>query len=121
MKRVLSKAPAIVSNVYVLAFSLFSWILFRSPSVEYAFGFMRNMVVGNPACNYKDFAKALYFVDYSGLFLLIAGFILSYPTPCAALCKIDKRLHGSLFTIVAILAYVFAMTGSVTPGIYENF
>ncbi len=121
LKKVLGKAPAVVANVYVLIFSLFSWVLFRSPSVEYAFGFMRNMILGNPTCHFRDFAKALFFVDYSSALLLIAGVVLSYPFPCKKLGKLDNRLHGALFAFIAILAYIFAMTGAVNPGIYENF
>jgi alginate O-acetyltransferase complex protein AlgI len=120
-KRILDKLPTALANAYVFVFALFSWVLFRAPSLEYALGFMRNMVFGNPAASVHDFSQALFFVDYSGIILLLAGIALSYPTVSGLLGRLDKRTHGVLLAVAAILAYAFAMTGSVSPGIYENF
>lgn len=121
LKKVLDRLPPILANAYLLLVVLFGWVLFRSPSIEFALTFIRNMILGNPDVRAMDFAIAAQFVTYGEAFILVGAMAASFPVVWKAVALLDKRTKGVLFVVVATMAYVFAMSGTVSPGIYENF
>lgn len=121
LKRLLAAVPEAFARAYVLLFVAFGWVVFRSPSVEYALGFMCNMVLGNPSHPASGFVQATNFVTFGETWIMLAAMLAAFAAPCRILSAIDRRTRGILFAAVALLAYVFAMTGNVTPGIYEKF
>ncbi len=120
-RKVLAKIPAFLANAYLLLVVVFSWVVFRSPSVEYALGFMRNMVLGNAGCPPADFIVATSFATYGEFFIFAGAMALSYPAVYRFAALANTKTRGALLAIIAVLAYVFAMTGTVASGIYENF
>ena len=121
LRKLLAKLPPALSNAYLLLVVVFGWVLFRSPSMGYALGFMRNMVFGNPGCHPADYYVATKFASYGQIFVLATAMAVAYPGAYRLLSALNARSRGALFVAVAVLAYVFAMTGDVTPGIYEGF
>jgi hypothetical protein len=79
------------------------------------------MIFGNPDVRAMDFAIAAQFVTYGEAFILVGAMAASFPVVWKAVASLDKRTKGVLFVVVATMAYVFAMSGTVSPGIYENF
>ena len=121
LRKALARIPAFLANAYLLLVVVFSWVVFRSPSVEYALGFMRNMVLGNAGCHPADFIVMTRFTTYGELFIFAGAMALSYPAVYRFAALANAKTRGALLAIIAVLAYVFAMTGTVAPGIYENF
>lgn len=121
LKKVLAKIPAVVANAYLLLVVVFGWVLFRAPSIGYAFGYVGNMLCGNASCSVMDYVAAAKFATYGEAFILLGAIVVSFPAPCRLLSAINGKTRGMLLAMIAIVAYVFAMTGTVTPGIYESF
>ena len=121
LKKVLAKIPAFISNAYLLLVVVFGWVLFRSSSIQYALGFISNMLWGNSNCHAMDFVTAAKFATYGEVFIFVGAIAASFPAPCRLLSALNGKTRGVLLVMLAVLSYVFAMTGTITPGIYESF
>ena len=121
LRKVLTKSPSVLANAYLLFVVGIGWVFFRSPSIGFATAFLKNMFCGNVAAHAVDFVVAAKFTTYGEALILSVALAGAFPAGWRLLSRLDKWTRGVFFAIVAALAYIFAMTGTVAPGIYENF
>ncbi len=126
--RWLQKAFRPLRHVYALSAILLTWLIFRAPSLEYAFEFLR-LLTGNihdhiPLSFYDT--SPLPFIEPSFLIAFGAGILFSLPIVPA----MQKRFEASFVFRVAddlMLATLFVFSVGVMtssnflPGIYANF
>jgi len=125
-----------IQHLYALSIILFSWIFFRSSSVEYAWAFLKRLFGDLNGITVLPFSTTtpLPFIEPTFLLALAIGLILSFPVspwlagwrdnlvtrqPKLALplqIISDVLLLALLWTSIAALA-----AGAFTPGIYDRF
>jgi alginate O-acetyltransferase complex protein AlgI len=119
----------VLGHVYVLAVVMFGWVFFRSPSFEYAVGYLAALV-------HPSAAPALHFwgaVDHEILIVFVIGCVLATPIVArrveAALRETSwwSRVALGALAAPAALASIFVVSvsklaaGSYNPFIYFRF
>jgi len=109
--------PGFLGNIYALLVIVIGWVIFRSSSVEYAFGFIKSM------CGFGS-DNAIYSVSaYVNLLLIvviISGVIGSLPIVPLLSKLSDKK--GYAFVMVSILLGLFVLSlMEVASGFYKPF
>lgn len=125
---VLKKAPSVLGHIYTLFAVILSWVLFRSPSANYAVGFIRAMFGHNGA-----FSGEAYFYLRQYLPEFILCLIASLPVKTAAKNWLEKRKEkpvcafilewfpAAFSMLMLALSYLKLVTGSFNPFIYFQF
>jgi hypothetical protein len=117
-----------VRHLYFLAVILLTWLVFRAPSFEYMFDFIRLLAGINPNPVQLAFVDTspLPFIEPSFVIAFVAGIVFALPiTPW-----IQKRVETSMpltivsdIVLLALFVLAIGMMASSTflPGIYEGF
>ena len=125
--RVLARMPRAVSHVYALVFIVLGWVIFRSPSLSYALGYMGRMF--SPQALSYDAQALYYLIEYGLAFLLCIVF--SFPLR-QRLCNAGRKAGAasqaalralySLFCLLLFaLSVVYLANTSFNPFIYFRF
>jgi alginate O-acetyltransferase complex protein AlgI len=120
--KILKKLPKIVSNIYVWFFVLIGWVIFRSPSLSYAFNYLKIMFMIKISYPLASFYKAIDFISISNVYLIIIGIILAYPVMAKIRIKYKRNPKWiMLLLVIFILAFSFGTTANYSPFIYFRF
>jgi alginate O-acetyltransferase complex protein AlgI len=128
LNRWLQKSFQPIRHLYALTIILFTWLIFRSPSLEYTFDFLRalgGMVQTPVPLSFYD-THPLPFIEPSFIFALIAGLMFALPFgvrfPSNENESLANTLAGDLLLIALFIFSVGMMaTNGFTPSIYEGF
>lgn len=128
LARWLTKVPRLFRHLYALAAILLTWLVFRSPSLDYAWEFLRVLagLVGEPAALPFSETSPLPFIEPSFILAILFGLLFSLPiAPSIQKYTKDSMLATIVGDILLIMLFVVAlgvMTSSTfLPGIYANF
>jgi len=123
-------------HLYALTIILLGWVFFRSPSLEYAFGFLARLAGSRTGIRPLPFSQTSPFPFIDPSFVLIALAALLFSLPIASLWQnARKRLEGSgvryffllqaaedVFVIAFFVLSVAAhLSGAFFPNIYARF
>jgi alginate O-acetyltransferase complex protein AlgI len=125
-----------IQHVYTLGIVIFSWILFRSPTLQFAHAFFKRLVGygwDSPPLPFQ-LTSPLPIIEPSVILALGAGIIFSLPVGIWFQSKIGQKLDGkslpklslqiacdiSLFALLVISVAAIA-SGSFAPSIYAAF
>jgi alginate O-acetyltransferase complex protein AlgI len=109
--------PMFVRRLYVLLAVLFGWVLFRSPSFEYAAGMMQAMLGFAPGSGVHPVGE---YLDTLQVLAIAAGVVFSAPV----YAWLEQRLSPTLARWVGVPVFgsLFAMTSTkVLSGAYSPF
>ena len=128
LNRWLQKTVTPVRHVYALVVILFTWLIFRAPTLDYAFDFVRLLtgtIHEHVQLSFYD-TSPLPFIEPSFLIAFIMGLLLCIPPIPALKNQLSNsmllRIGGDLILITLFVLAVAAMTGSTfLPGIYATF
>ena len=120
-KKVLERVPGFIGNIYVWLFALVGWVIFRAPTMEYAWQYLKNMFCGNAGVRVADFSIALEFMTFSNGLVLLLGVFFAYPLASRLFGKVNHYARVWLIFLLFLVAYVFAMTSRYSPFIYFRF
>lgn len=122
------RVPALLRHVYALLVIMVGWVIFRSPDLTYAGGFLSAMITPELRGGY---VKALYALEPGTLIVLIIAVVFSTPLPTrlsAAAAEI-RELPGlfrewAVATAVVstfLISLSFVVSSSYNPFIYFRF
>ena len=127
---ILHRLPRLVGWLYTFVAVIFSWVLFRSPSIQYAVAFIGTMLgIGGDGWWCID---AVFYLYQYGFYLIIAV-IGAVPIKIAlqnllkaheqsAICRFIQDWMPKVFALcVLILSFMKLATGSFNPFIYFQF
>lgn len=128
LNRLLQKTPQVLRHIYALSALLLTWLVFRAPSVDYAFEYLSLLMGGVEASVQLSFYDTypLPFIEPSFVIAFIAGLIFCLPVGAV----IQKRAEKSPVLIIVqdivllalfVLAVGMMAGGAFQPGIYEGF
>jgi alginate O-acetyltransferase complex protein AlgI len=123
-------------HLYAIVIILLGWVFFRSPNLEYAFGFVSRLVGNRSGISPLPFSQTtpFPFIEPSFLIIVIAGLLFSLPV--ASLWQnARRRFEGSnmryFFLLQAtedivvlalfILSVAAHLSGTFFPNIYAKF
>lgn len=120
VKKILEhKTARILWRIFTLIFIILGWVIFRSPSLSFAFKFIAKMF------SFKDFWIGASFAKNCMLFILLC---IAASLPILQFAKIKFRennnfhLLGNIaFLILFALCVVTCLGGAYSPFIYFNF
>jgi alginate O-acetyltransferase complex protein AlgI len=128
--RILSKAPAIIGHAYTLSVVVIGWVLFRSPDLPYAIGFLKNML---GLTDGTDYSPIIYFNNYVFI-VFIVGILFATPLRkylSAAIRKLVgerkvpnilyQHIGGLLAFLLLLFCFVELAQNSYNPFIYFRF
>lgn len=121
LKKVLAKLPNIITNVYVLLFTIIGWVIFRSETIEQAITFFKHMFFGNALYPYYTFVPYYHIFSYSGIMILLLGYILSYPIAGRIYNSINSNARLFIVLLLFVISYFNAITTGISPSIYGKF
>jgi len=128
LNRWLQKTFRPVRHIYALTVILFTWLVFRAPSFDYLFGFLRLLVGNNPGPIQLAFADTspLPFIEPSFVIAFVTGILLSIPIMPAIQKRFEKYLLFTFATDLLLLALFVLSIGMMAsstflPGIYQGF
>ncbi|HUG33150.1 MAG TPA: MBOAT family O-acyltransferase [Anaerolineales bacterium] len=117
-----------IRHLYVLSVLLLTWLLFRAPSYEYIFDFLRALAGNASAQILLPFAgiSPLPFIEPSFVIAFIAGVVLSLPLGPVIQKHIDNSmpltiLNDLMLFALFVLSVAFMTSGKFLPGIYGSF
>ena len=128
LNRLLQKMPRLIRHVYALAAVLLTWLVFRSPTFEYAFDLLR-LLFGNvqtqTALSFLD-TTPLPFIEPSFLLAFAAAILLCLPFVPTLKLHIEKSFPLIVARDLILLALFVLSVGMMAnsaflPGIYEKF
>ncbi len=128
LNRWLQKSFQPIRHLYALTIILFTWLIFRSPSLEYAIEYLRvlgGMMQESFPLSFHD-TRPLPFIEPSFLIALVAGLV--FALPFGVRFQSDEQrsfvrtLAGDILLIALFILSIgmMAVNGFV-PGIYEGF
>ncbi|MBK9008369.1 MAG: MBOAT family protein [Anaerolineae bacterium] len=128
LNRWLQKTFQPVRHLYALTIILFTWLVFRSPSLEYAFQYLRvlgGMVQPPFPLPFHD-TSPLPLIEPSFLLALLAGLFLALPFGFHFQKDGRHSFARTLASDILIIALFILSVGMMaangfTPGIYEGF
>jgi alginate O-acetyltransferase complex protein AlgI len=115
-------------HVYALSVILLTWLIFRSPDLDFARGYLGILVYGNASPRVLPFQQISPLPFIEPTFLLALGFGILLSMPIGAWLRDQSKPH--LVAVVAVdavllAAFVLALgsmaSGTFVPGIYANF
>jgi alginate O-acetyltransferase complex protein AlgI len=120
-------------QIYVFAVVLFSWVLFRSPSLSYAIGFSKLLLLGNN--NLPTFAVGLVMDVQLIVTLILAALVTFGPWATLTAWWIDCRelacnnsllwvtfgLEYMMVPVLFLIASIYVVAGTYHPFIYFRF
>jgi len=134
--RKLKTLPAAIQHGYTLIIILFSWIFFRSPSLTYAFLFVKRLFGAGGALQPVPFSlsQPLPFIENSVVMAFGFGLLFAFPI-IPAIQNLFRKIWGEAWLIrfanqflvdivllVLFLACMFVVIGAAyKPGIYGGF
>jgi alginate O-acetyltransferase complex protein AlgI len=136
LNRLLQKTGPIVRHVYVLSVLLLSWLVFRAPSLSYAFEFLKRLAGAGASFKALPFTETspLPFLEPSFLLALGLGVMLAMPVQRWIEGLAQRIAHkypwtglpltaaGDLVLLMMLVLSAGAMAASkFLPGIYERF
>lgn len=128
LNRWLQKSFQPIRHLYALTIILFTWLIFRSPSLEYTFDFLRalgGMIQSPIPLSFHD-TSPLPFIEPSFILALIAGLAFALPFgirfQSAEKRPFAQTLVGDILLIALFILSVSMMAvNGFVPGIYEGF
>lgn len=128
LEKKLIKTP-IISHIYFIVVILFSWALFRSDNLSYAFNYMANMLTLNTNINW-EFIN--YYFTNEIKFVLILAFIFAIPINKFIQAKIPQKrtpvLNNALMVfkpfgliVLFIICCTYVASDTYNPFIYFRF
>ncbi len=128
LSRWLTKTPKPIRHLYALTAILFTWLIFRSSSLEYVGEYLL-LLAGNvhdPLVLAFHDTTPLPFIEPSFALAMLFGFIFSLPIGSFIQKKIVDSIPMTVAVDLALLAlFILAIgvmaSGSFLPGIYANF
>ena len=117
-----------IRHLYALAAILLTWLVFRSPTLAYAFDFLKLLFGQLPGQAPVPFVATvpLPFIEPSFVLAFVAGILLSLPLGSILRPRVQKSfplaVAGDL-VLLALFVLSLGMMASSTflPGIYERF
>jgi alginate O-acetyltransferase complex protein AlgI len=115
-------------HAYALSVILLTWLIFRSPDLDFARGYLRVLVYGNASPLVLPFQQISPLPFIEPTFLLALGFGILFSMPIGAWLRDQSKPR--LVAVVAVdavllAAFVLALgsmaSGTFVPGIYANF
>ncbi len=107
---------------------LLTWLIFRSPDLDFARGYLGVLVYGNASPLVLPFQQISPLPFIEPTFLLAFGFGILFSMPIGAWLREQAKPH--LVAVVAVDALLLATfvlavgsmaSGTFLPGIYANF
>ncbi|MEP6894907.1 MAG: MBOAT family O-acyltransferase [Chloroflexota bacterium] len=128
LNRLLQKTFQPVRHIYTLTVILFTWLVFRAPSWDYLFGFLRLLAGSNPNPIQLAFADTspLPFIEPSFIIAFVMGILLCIPIVPAIQKRFEKSLLFTIAVDLLLLALFLLSIGMMAssaflPGIYQGF
>lgn len=119
--KVLERIPRVIGNLYVLLFALIGWVIFRAPTMKYAWEYLKNMFCGNGAASIPDFSISLRFMTFSNGLILVLGIFFAYPLASRLFGRLNYNVKAWILFVLFMVAYIFALTSGYSPFIYFRF
>lgn len=124
----LQKSFQPIRHLYALTIILFTWLIFRSPSLEYTFDFLRalgGMVQTSVPLSFHD-TSPLPFIEPSFILALIAGLVFALPFGIRFQSVEERPFAQTLVGDILLIALFILSVGMMAvngfvPGIYEGF
>lgn len=128
VNRLLQKTIRPVRHLYFLAVILLMWLVFRAPSFDYLFDFIRLLAGYNPNPVQLAFVDTspLPFIEPSFMIAFAAGILLALPITPWLQKRVEKSLPLTILSDILLLVFFILAIGrmassSFLPGIYEGF
>jgi alginate O-acetyltransferase complex protein AlgI len=128
LNRWLQKTFRPVRHLYALIVILFTWLVFRAPSFDYLFGFLRLLAGTSPKPVQLAFADTspLPFIEPSFIIAFVTGILLAMPITPAIQKRFEKSFSYTVAVDLLLLALFVLSVGMMAsstflPGIYQGF
>jgi alginate O-acetyltransferase complex protein AlgI len=128
LNRWLQKTIQPIRHLYALTIILFTWLIFRSPSFEYAIEFLRALAgfVQSPILLSFHDTRPLPFIEPSFILALSAGILFSLPLGVLIRKQMQQSFAWTVVTDILLIALFILSVGMMaangfTPSIYEGF
>jgi alginate O-acetyltransferase complex protein AlgI len=128
LNRLLQKSFRPIRHIYTISVLLFTWLIFRAPSYEYIFDFLRALAGNAPAQLELPFAgiSPLPFIESTFIIAFVAGIALSLPIGPGIQARIEKSVPLTVLNDLVLIALFVLSVGFMTstrflPGIYGSF
>lgn len=128
----MKRLPGIVQHVYLWAAVLFSWVIFRSPTIGYALRFFKRLIIIDQSVQLYSYSilQPLPLINNSVILAVIIGLIGIFPIQkiCLKLCS---SIHlppsilvlgkGVLYLILLVISIALLTNQEFIPSIYGQF
>lgn len=128
LNRLLRKTPQVLRHVYALSALLLTWLVFRAPSLEYAFEYLTLLAGGVEASALLSFYDTypLPFIEPSFVIAFVAGLIFCLPVGAVIQKRVEKSpalivIQDIILLSLFVLAVGMMASSAFQPGIYEGF
>jgi len=120
LKKLVAKLPRPLANLYLMLFVIVGWVLFRSPDLSYAVGYLGNMFGGAEA-PFASFGASMKFACLNWFLLLGAGVVASYPVFDRLVSHVPEAVRLVCAVVLFAVVYMNALTSAYSPFIYFRF
>jgi len=128
----MKRLPGIVQHVYLWAAVLFSWVIFRSPTIGYALRFFKRLIIIDQSVQLYSYSilQPLPLINNSVILAVIIGLIGIFPIQKLYL-KLCSSIHlpasililgkGVLYLILLVISIALLTNQEFIPSIYGQF
>jgi alginate O-acetyltransferase complex protein AlgI len=125
-----------VQHIYTLGVVVFSWVLFRSPTIQFSYSFLKRLVGYGSASTPLSFqlTSPLPLIEPSIVLALAAGVIFSLPVGSWTFRRINfittrkpesklliQVLYDALLLALLVISVASVASGNFAPNIYAAF
>lgn len=130
--RSIKRLPRLIQHSYLIGIVMSSWVIFRSPSIEFSLRFFQRLImIGQSVTVYPfSLSQPLPIINNSTVLIMIIGIIGLLPISnyykIPALMKIKSSplaniTSGVGYIIILIISIAFVVSQNFIPSIYGQF
>lgn len=107
---------------YIVSFFIImlGWLIFRSPSISYAFSFLKVLLAQSQLASYH-FYKYSFYVSYKIIFFALLGLYISFVDLKKLKIINNNNIRNITLIIIFVITLSFIADSSFTPFIYFQF